>query len=164
VAELDLLPYDEYVAQLPSKRMSAGVLIRDDRGRVLLVEPSYKDYWEIPGGVVEHGEAPWTTALRELHEEIGLHRPPGQLLVVDHVPPENDTLPERVAFIFDGGQVDETDLADLVLGSEIVSARLCSAEQFRIKVPPLLGDRLAAAIEAAQSGRTVLCEQGKRVL
>jgi 8-oxo-dGTP pyrophosphatase MutT (NUDIX family) len=164
VAELDLLPYDEYVAQLPSKRMSAGVLLRDDRGRVLLVEPSYKPYWEIPGGVVEHGEAPWSTAVRELHEEIGLRRPQGRLLVVDHVPPENDTLPERVAFIFDGGQIDQKDLADLVLGPEILSAHLCSAEQIRTKVKPLLTDRLTAAIEAAQTGATVLCEHGKRVL
>src|SRR5690242_18439391 len=93
VAELDLLPYDQYISQLPSKRMSAGVILRDDHDRVLLVEPSYKPYWEIPGGVVEHDEAPWSTAVRELHEEIGLRRAHGRLLVVDHVSSESDTLP-----------------------------------------------------------------------
>jgi hypothetical protein len=35
VAELHLLPYEEYVAQLPYKRMSAGMLLRDDSDRVL---------------------------------------------------------------------------------------------------------------------------------
>ena len=34
----------------PKKRMGAGVLIRDEQGRVLLVEPTYKQSWEIPSG------------------------------------------------------------------------------------------------------------------
>jgi len=163
VAELELLPYDEYVAQLPQKRMSAGMLIRDDTGRVLLVEPSYKPSWEIPGGVVETGEAPWTTAAREVREEIGLARSRGKLLVIDHVPGENDSLPERIAFVFDGGTIDEAGLDDLVFGDEIVSAVLCSADEVRTRVKPLLADRLAAAVDAAKSGVTVMCERGKPV-
>jgi 8-oxo-dGTP pyrophosphatase MutT (NUDIX family) len=164
VAELDLLPYDEYIEQLPSKRMSSGVLVRDDHGRVLLVEPSYKPGWEIPGGVVEHGESPWSTAVRELHEEIGLQRPLGRLLVIDYVPPDNDSLPERMAFIFDGGHIDQSDIATLQLGPEIISARLCSAEEVHAKVNSILAKRLAAAIEATGSGLTLLCENGKRVV
>jgi 8-oxo-dGTP pyrophosphatase MutT (NUDIX family) len=163
VAELELLPYDEYVAQLPQKRMSAGMLIRDDGGRVLLVEPSYKPSWEIPGGVVETGEAPWTTAVREVFEEVGLTRSYGGLLVVDHVPAENDSLPERIAFVFDGGTIDEVGLGDLVFGAEISSALLCTAEEVRTLVKPLLADRLAAAVAAATSGVTVMCERGKPI-
>lgn len=37
---------------------AAGALIRDQQGRILLVEPTYKDHWEIPGGVIEVGETP----------------------------------------------------------------------------------------------------------
>jgi 8-oxo-dGTP diphosphatase len=29
----------------PKKRMGAGVLLRDGQGRVLLVEPTYKESW-----------------------------------------------------------------------------------------------------------------------
>lgn len=163
MANLDLLPYDEYVARLPRKRMSAGVLLRDEHGRVLLVEPSYKPRWEIPGGVVEDGEAPWVTAVRELHEELGLARTLGRLLVVDHVPPANDSLPERVAFVFDGGLISEDELDELVLGPEIVSARLCTAEDIRTMAKALLADRLAAALAAVTSGAAALCERGKRV-
>lgn len=161
MAELELLPYDQYVEQLPHKRMSAGVLIRDEAGHVLLVEPSYKPGWEIPGGVVEDGEAPWTTAARELHEEVGLSRPCGRLLVVDYVPAENDSLPERLGFVFDGGTITQTDVDGLVLGAELVSARLCSVDEMREKVRPLLADRLAAALDAVKSGATVMCERGK---
>jgi 8-oxo-dGTP diphosphatase len=39
-------------------RVAAGVLFRDAVGRVLLVKPTYKDGWEIPGGYVEVGESP----------------------------------------------------------------------------------------------------------
>ena len=42
----------DFTATLPRKRMGAGVLFTDEAGRVLLVEPTYKDYWEIPGGAV----------------------------------------------------------------------------------------------------------------
>ncbi|HWD06711.1 MAG TPA: NUDIX hydrolase [Amycolatopsis sp.] len=49
--------------------MSAGTLIRDEVGRVLLVEPSYKKHWDIPGGACEEGEPPWRTARRERAED-----------------------------------------------------------------------------------------------
>jgi ADP-ribose pyrophosphatase YjhB (NUDIX family) len=38
--------------------MAAGALLFDEDGRILLVEPTYKPYWEIPGGVVEADESP----------------------------------------------------------------------------------------------------------
>lgn len=163
MAELDLLPYDEYIRQLPHKRMSAGVLIRDQNGRVLLVEPSYKAGWDIPGGVVEDGEAPWTSAAREVREEIGLTCELGRLLVVDYAPGEDDGLPERVAFVFDGGSIDPNEVKRLTFGAEIVSAALCDLEQMRAKVASVLADRLVAAMDAAASGRTVMCERGKLV-
>jgi hypothetical protein len=42
----------DYTATLARERMGAGVLFRDAAGQALLVEPTYKDYWEIPGGAV----------------------------------------------------------------------------------------------------------------
>jgi 8-oxo-dGTP pyrophosphatase MutT (NUDIX family) len=164
VAKLDLLPYDEYVAQLPGKSLSAGVVIRDAVGRILLLKPSYKRLWDIPGGVVEIGEPPWETAVREVREEIGRDPQRGRLLVVDYVYPQNDTLPERVGFVFDGGRVDQDELPGLDLGPEIVSARLFAVEEIRANATTLLADRLAAAITAARLGLTVLCENGKQVV
>ena len=48
-----LLPFDQYIASLARKRMAAGSLFRDEDGRVLLVDPTYKPMWDLPGGVVE---------------------------------------------------------------------------------------------------------------
>lgn len=56
-------------------KVTAGVLVEDARGRVLLgrrsVDPRMS-YWAIPSGYVDYGEAPDEAARRELHEETGL--------------------------------------------------------------------------------------------
>lgn len=151
------------MAGLNRKRMAAGVLFRDHCGRALLLEPSYKPSWEIPGGAVEEDESPWAAAAREVVDETGLDRPVGRLLVVDYVRPQ-DSRPEGVVFVFDGGVIDETDLAGLVFGDgEVLSAALLTLDEARERVKPLLADRLAAAVAAAEQGETVLCEQGIRV-
>lgn len=158
-----VLSVDQYVAGLNRKRMAAGVLFRDRQRRVLLVEPSYKPNWEIPGGAVEADEAPWVTASRELVEELGLDRPVGRLLVVDYVRPQ-DSRPEGVVFVFDGGRLDETDVIGMALpGDEILSVAFHTLEEARERVKPLLADRLAVAVEAVEQGGTALCEQGLRV-
>lgn len=41
-------------------------------GRLLLVRRNEIDVWEMPGGLVEPGEAPWEAATRECLEEIGV--------------------------------------------------------------------------------------------
>lgn len=148
---------------LARKRMAAGVLFRDNTGRVLLVQPSYKDNWEIPGGAVEADESPWAAVTREVAEELGWERPLGRLLVVDYVRPQ-DSRPEGVIFVFDGGVLDETDLVGLVFpDGEILSAGLHTMDEARGKVKPLLADRLVVALQAAEQGTTALCEQGQRV-
>jgi len=53
--------------------IGAACAIFDERGRVLLVKHTYgRLNWELPGGLALPGEAPWTTAQRELAEETGL--------------------------------------------------------------------------------------------
>lgn len=143
--------------------MVAGVLFRDRVGRVLLVEPSYKPNWEIPGGAVEADESPWAAAVRECVEELGWDRPLGGLLVVDYVRPQ-DSRPEGVVFVFDGGVLDETDVVGMALdSSEILSAGFHTIDEARTKVKALLADRLTAAMEAVEQRVTVLCEQGRRL-
>jgi hypothetical protein len=72
-----VLPADQYVASLARKRMAAGALFRDGAGRPLLVDPVYKDTWDLPGGAVEAEESPHAACRREVAEELGLDRPAG---------------------------------------------------------------------------------------
>jgi ADP-ribose pyrophosphatase YjhB (NUDIX family) len=153
----------EYVAGLPRKRVVAGVLFRSADGRVLLVEPSYKPNWEIPGGSVEADESPWDGAARELREELGWEWPVGRLLVVDHVRTQAPR-PEGIAFVFDGGVLSVAEVDQLTFpDGEILSAGLYTVDEARALVKPLLADRIAVAVDAVGGGTTALCDHGTRI-
>ncbi len=66
--------------------VGVAALIRDERGRILLVLRTYSDDepWALPGGWLEHGEAIETTLQRELLEETGLRVRVGGPAAVDH--------------------------------------------------------------------------------
>ncbi|MGW0970924.1 NUDIX domain-containing protein [Streptomyces sp. NPDC002516] len=76
---LGCMAANEHETKMAHPRMAAGALFFDADGRVLMVEPTYKDYWDIPGGYVETGESPLQAADREVHEELGI-TPPGRRL------------------------------------------------------------------------------------
>lgn len=52
----------------------AGCVILDDYGRILLMHRDLGEtgLWELPGGKVEEDEDPEQTAVREIHEELGV--------------------------------------------------------------------------------------------
>ncbi|MFE7484953.1 NUDIX domain-containing protein [Streptomyces sp. NPDC057552] len=87
----------------PASSVSAGAVIRDERGRVLIVDPVYKPYWNLPGGHAEENETPRETCRREILEELNLDLDIGQLLVHATIPVEAG--PPHEYFIFDGGVV-----------------------------------------------------------
>jgi len=154
---------NDYTAALPRKRMGAGVLFRDDTDRVLLVEPVYKDYWELPGGAVEADESPYDAALREVKEELGLALSLGRLLVVDWVPP-SAARTEGVMFVFDGGVLDPRASAEIRLpADELRGWAWCTITEAPERLSPLLARRAVAALEAAASGITRYLEDGQPV-
>lgn len=114
---MQYLPYGEFLRSLPRKRMAAGALIRDERGRILLVKPVYKGGWSLPGGVVEADESPKTACIREIREELGLDQPIGRMLVADYNTPRGEKT-ESLMFIYDGGVVGEETLAAIRLQAE----------------------------------------------
>ncbi len=103
-----------YQKSLPRKRISAGCLLYDERGYLLLVDPTYKKYWEIPGGTVEAGESPLQACARETKEELGLTVYPSRLLCVDYSG-ETKTRTESLNFIFDGGLLTRDMIDRIVL-------------------------------------------------
>jgi 8-oxo-dGTP pyrophosphatase MutT (NUDIX family) len=64
-----ILPEKQWLATQPKKLVGAKVVIKSVDGKVLLVKPTYKPTWQLPGGVVEASESPLTAAVREVCEE-----------------------------------------------------------------------------------------------
>lgn len=46
-----------YYKNLPQKRMAVAALFFNERGEILILKPSYKEDWILPGGVVELNES-----------------------------------------------------------------------------------------------------------
>ena len=113
---------------LPRKRLIAHVLMRDADGRILLCDTAFKSDWELPGGIVEPGEAPRDGAIREVREELGVDLVVGRLLVADWLPPYLGW-DDALELIFDGGQVSEDDLTSFSLQeNEITSVSLLTLD------------------------------------
>lgn len=163
------LSREDYLRRLPHKRMAAGVLLRY-ADEIVLVEPTYKDAWEIPGGVVEADESPWVAAERELKEELGLVRQNMPVLVVDYVPRTPDGVPEGLLWIFDGGSLSESEREHLGSANEneIRSVQLLSVDEARQRTSEPLALRLRVAFDAALAAQTtqpayvtVFCDRGQ---
>jgi 8-oxo-dGTP pyrophosphatase MutT (NUDIX family) len=150
-----------FYASLPAKRVAAGALITDSVGRVLLVQPSYKPTWEIPGGLVEPGESPRAAARREVREELGIEPMIGSLLVVDWVspaPPRTDGL----MFVYDGGALEDSETRSVRLADPELNAYgfvdMAGAVGL---VSERLERRILAALRARRAGRAIELEDGR---
>ncbi|MFF4269413.1 NUDIX domain-containing protein [Streptomyces sp. NPDC001536] len=154
-----------YIAGLPRVLAGAAALFRDAAGRVLLVEPNYRDGWALPGGTVESddGETPRQGARRETAEEIGLDRELGRLLAVDWV--HGTGRPPLVAYLYDGGVLGEDDLKAIRLQEEeLLSWRLVPREELAEYLPGALGRRVLAALDVLAGGAGAAeLENGHRV-
>ena len=140
-------------------RVAAGVLIFDETGRVLLVNPTYKPRWEIPGGYVHPGETPSDGATRELKEELGITPPVGRLLVADWAPHPSEG--DKLLFVFDGGIITEADRAQITPdGVEIDEYAFFHEDQLDDLLIPRLARRIHAAFVARGHGETVYLEHG----
>ena len=109
-----------YIESLPKKRMGAGCLFFDEQGRVMLVKPTYKPDWEIPGGAVELNESPKQCCRREVKEEIGLEWKKGDLLVVDYNAQTSEKT-ESLMFIFSGGTLTLSEIKSIQLSHDELS-------------------------------------------
>jgi 8-oxo-dGTP diphosphatase len=134
--------------------VSAGALITDPGGRILLVKPNYRDHWTLPGGICEHGEPPHAGCAREVAEEIGLDLSIGALLAIDWSQPYGREARPIMHFIFDGGTI--ADGEGIVLQAE-------ELDEFSFVAPgeaagylaPFGVRRVQAALGARAAGRCV---------
>jgi len=131
---------------LPRKRAIAQMLLRDPEDRVLLCQLTYKQDWDLPGGVVEVGESPQLAVGREVEEELGLTIRTGRLLLTDWLPPWGGW-DDALCLVFDGG-VHPPSLLDHVVKQprEIRSAQFCTLDEVRAHAADFTARRVEAAL------------------
>jgi 8-oxo-dGTP diphosphatase len=147
---------------LPRIPASSGALISDRRGRLLIANPTYKEHWTIPGGIMEaDGETPWEACRREVREEVGLHVGQGRLVAVDFLRPK-PSKPGGMRFLFDCGVLPDEVLDAIALQEEELSEHrlLAPSEALPLLSGPLRR-RVGAALAAGEG--CVYLEDGRPV-
>lgn len=103
-------------------KLSAGLVMVDPRGRVLLVHPGGPFFkrrdagvWSIPKGLSEPGETLEAAALREFQEELGFDPRPSALFPLGHVKQGGGKVVHAWAF---SGTWDPTQLKSLSFALE----------------------------------------------
>src|SRR5215469_4473180 len=152
---------------LPTVPASASALIFDSRGRRLILRPTYKSGWTIPGGVMENdGETPWQACRREVREECGLEVTAARLACVDFRSPR----PGRssgIRFLFDCGQLDARALQSITLQrDELADHRLVPVADALVLLRKPIRRRVRAAVRRSGTARrrgTIYLEDGRPV-
>lgn len=150
-------------AKQARKRVSADALIRDAEGRVLLVKPTYKPGWDLPGGMAEANEAPDDAVRRELAEELALDVSALGLLVVDWVAPHGPW-DDQLAFVFDGGTLSPERVDKLqpqVPDGELAEVAFVAPGEGTAWLPERTGTRFTAALSALDAGRPEFLRNGR---
>jgi 8-oxo-dGTP pyrophosphatase MutT (NUDIX family) len=150
-------------AFLPRKRAIGQMLVRDERERVLLCQLTYKQDWDLPGGVVEVGESPAVAVTREVEEELALDLPAGPLVLTDWLPAWSGW-DDAVCLVFDGG-VHPSSLLDAVVpqAREIRSVEFCTPEQVAERCADFTARRVQAALAALHGTGPAYTESGRAV-
>ncbi len=94
----------------PDFKVSVFGIIINDQDQVLLCLRNDYDVWNLPGGGLEKGEAPWEGVIREITEETGINVNVSRLVGVYSKPQKDE-----IVFIFEcsvvGGKLTLTDEA-----------------------------------------------------
>ena len=148
-------------AELPAIPVSAGALIFDRAGRLLILKPTYKTGWTIPGGVMENdGETPWDACQREVREECGIELRSGRLACVDFRSGRPGH-PGGIRFLFDCGPADDAALAAIKLQpEEIAEHRFVPLDTALALLRPPIRRRVRAV---SRHRRFVYLEDGRPV-
>jgi 8-oxo-dGTP diphosphatase len=144
---------------MATPRVAAGALFFDTEDRVLLVRPTYKDHWDIPGGYVEPGESPRAACIREIQEELGLTINIGPMLVVDWAPAGNEG--DKLLFVFDAGTLTEDEQRRIAFrDGELAEGRFIATDEIEPYVPARLARRIGTAANARHQQRPSYAEHG----
>jgi hypothetical protein len=139
----------------PHKRIAATMLITDLGGRFLVVKPTYKPGWELPGGRVRARRVARHRSQPRGRRGAGPGRAPRRLLALDYV-----SATDALIVVFDGGTLDDT-IRFRLPHDELSDARFVEPDRLDELLPRLKARRARAALEARAAGCAVYLEDGR---
>ena len=74
---------DDRISHIPFIQTGAAIIIRNEKGQILLQERTDRDKWGLPGGCQDLGEDLRFTAVREAFEETGIKLDPNEIKLID---------------------------------------------------------------------------------
>ena len=158
--EMDDEISNTYYDTLPQKRMAVGALFLNEKGHLLIVKPTYKDYWLIPGGTIELDESPRAACVREVKEEINLDIALERLLCVDYMSKESEKS-ECIQFAFYGGILTLKQIRDIQLPVDELSAyRFLPIGEALSLLSPGLAKRIPICLRMLKENTVAYLENG----
>ncbi|MBO2454069.1 NUDIX hydrolase [Actinomadura barringtoniae] len=154
------MPDLAYYASLPRTRGAAAALLLDDLGRVLLVKPTYREGWFLPGGVIEKGESPLTACVRECEEELGFVPRLDGMVCVDWGSPRDGVDAVNV-FVFSGAVTADEVSAIRLPPDELSDHVLVAPEKVPELAPTHISRRMEPSLRGMAEGRAIYLEDGR---
>ncbi|WP_344977023.1 NUDIX hydrolase [Salinactinospora qingdaonensis] len=141
-----------FFESLPRSRGAATALVCDGAGRVLVVKPTYKPGWSLPGGVIEQGESPLAACRRECAEEIGFVPVVTRLAGVDWMPPRlHPDGRAATVFVF-AAQMGRRGVGDVRLAvGELSDVALVAVAELGSYVPAAMLRRVRACLATSSA-------------
>jgi len=155
------IPPEIYYQNLPKRYLASAVMIFNEKDELLVVKPSYKEDWLLPGGITDQDETALQTAIREIKEEIGLTLNIKAMRCVD-MKPGGGGLSASVQSIFETEPLSSVQIANIQLdNNEIIEfAFLPVNEAVKILIAPL-AQRTRQALLARQLNTCFYLENGQ---
>jgi len=144
-------------AGLPTKRVIAQGVIHNSAGEILLCELTYKQEWDLPGGVVDPHESPAHAVVREIREEMQVEVSPRSLVAVNWLPPWRGW-DDASLFVFDLGVDDGVIARARLEPRELLALHWCTLDQVERRAAPYVTRMLRRL--ARQTDGTAYLEDG----
>lgn len=149
------------------KAVAAAAVFFNNDGQILLVKPTYKDHWGMPGGEVEVNESPADGCVREIKEELSLNlkKENLKLLSVDYVPQAVTTyFFDAFRFVFFAGIFSAEQISKIKLQeSELENFEFVDVSELPNRLSAHTARAIEKSVEAYKSAEVFYLEDGHKI-
>ncbi len=138
--------------------MAICAIVRNTQHAILIVEPTYRQDWLLPGGVIEVDESPVEACEREILEELGITLHISDMLCIEYQS-QHSNKTESLQFIANGGIIDDQPISAITIREqELQSYEFASERVAQEKLNRLLWERMQFAFQGLREHRTIYIE------